>query len=80
MLADVRDNWQSLALALLVVCVLGYETWEKLFKQGPALGQDVRIGDYRFTVVGVAEKKGAFLGQSQDDFVIIPLGAMTADA
>jgi putative ABC transport system permease protein len=59
-----------------LVCVLGYETWEKLFKQGPALGQDVRIGDYRFTVVGVAEKKGAFLGQSQDDFVIIPLGAM----
>ncbi len=56
-------------------CVLGYEVWEKLFKDTPALGRQVRIGENTFDVVGVAEKKGDFLGQSQDNFVIVPLGA-----
>jgi putative ABC transport system permease protein len=57
------------------VCVLGFEVWEKLFKGQNALGREVRIGSNTFDVVGVAEKKGSFLGQSQDNFVIIPLGA-----
>ena len=57
------------------VCVLGFEVWEKLFKGQPALGREVRIGPNTFDVVGVAEKKGSFLGQSQDNFVIVPLGA-----
>jgi len=56
-------------------CVLGYEVWEKLFKDTPATGRQVRIGENSFDVVGVAEKKGDFLGQSQDNFVIVPLGA-----
>jgi putative ABC transport system permease protein len=57
------------------VCVLGFEVWEKLFKGQPALGREVRIGSTSFDVVGVAEKKGSFLGQSQDNYVVIPLGA-----
>ena len=57
------------------VCVLGFEVWENLFKGQNALGREVRIGPNTFDVVGVAEKKGSFLGQSQDNFVIIPLGA-----
>jgi putative ABC transport system permease protein len=57
------------------VCVLGYDVWEKLFKSQPALGREVRIDQNSFDVVGVAEKKGSFLGQSQDNFVIVPLGA-----
>jgi len=57
------------------VCVLGYEVWEKLFKGQQALGHEIRIGQNSFDVVGVAEKKGSFLGQSQDNFVIVPLGA-----
>jgi len=57
------------------VCVLGFEVWEKLFKGQNALGREVRIGSNTFDVVGVAEKKGSFLGQSQDNYVIIPLGA-----
>jgi len=57
------------------VCVLGYEVWEKLFKGQTAAGREVRIGPNTFDVVGVAEKKGSFLGQSQDNFVIVPLGA-----
>jgi len=57
------------------VCVLGFEVWEKLFRGQPALGREVRIGSTSFDVIGVAEKKGSFLGQSQDNYVVIPLGA-----
>ena len=57
------------------VCVLGYEVWEKLFKGQTAVGREVRVGPNTFDVVGVAEKKGSFLGQSQDNYVIVPLGA-----
>jgi putative ABC transport system permease protein len=57
------------------VCVIGFEVWEKLFKGQTAQGKEIRIGANSFDVVGVAEKKGSFLGQSQDNFVIVPLGA-----
>ncbi|MGH7727146.1 MAG: ABC transporter permease [Candidatus Eiseniibacteriota bacterium] len=56
------------------VAVLGYEIWEKVFRGEPAVGHDIRIGDQKFTVVGVATKKGSVFGQSQDNFVLIPLG------
>jgi len=57
------------------VCVLGYQVWQDLFKGQSALGHEVRIGPNSFDVIGVAEEKGSFLGQSQDNFVIVPLGA-----
>jgi putative ABC transport system permease protein len=56
------------------VCVIGYEVWEKLFKGEPAVGQEIRIESDKFLVVGVAAKKGGIFGQSQDQFVLIPLG------
>ena len=57
------------------VAVLGYEVWEKLFDGRPASGYEVRVGDAKYMVVGVAEKKGSAFGQSQDNFVIVPLTA-----
>jgi putative ABC transport system permease protein len=57
------------------VAVLGYEVWEKLFDNRPAVGQEVRIGDFKYLVVGVAAKKGSVFGQSQDNYVIVPLSA-----
>jgi len=57
------------------VCVLGYQVWQDLFKGQTALGHEVRIGPNSFDVIGVAEEKGSFLGQSQDNYVIVPLGA-----
>ena len=35
----------------------------------------IRIAGVPFRVVGVSEKKGSFFGNSQDNFVVIPLGA-----
>jgi len=39
------------------VVVLGHLLKERLFRQKPAVGQDIRIGGVRFTVVGVLKEK-----------------------
>jgi putative ABC transport system permease protein len=57
------------------VAVIGYDVWEQLFRGDRGIGEEIRIGDQKFQVVGVAAKKGSVFGQSQDNFVIIPLGA-----
>ena len=56
-------------------CVLGSEVAERLFPYGSAVGKMIRIANEDHSVVGVAEKVGTVLGQSQDNFVIIPISA-----
>jgi putative ABC transport system permease protein len=55
------------------VCFVGWEIKENLFPNEDPMGKDIKIGNHYFRIIGVAKKKGAFLGQSQDDFVLIPL-------
>ena len=55
------------------VCVLGSELSDTLFPHTNALGKDIRIGPEKFTVVGILEKRGSIFGQSQDNFVGIPI-------
>lgn len=55
------------------VCVLGSELAETLFPHVHALEKKIRIGPEEFTVVGVLEKRGSIFGQSQDNFVGIPI-------
>ena len=55
------------------VALLGWDTADKLFKGRTAVDQQIKIGGTHFRVVGVVEKKGSLFGNSQDDFVIIPL-------
>jgi putative ABC transport system permease protein len=55
------------------VAFIGWEIADKLFPNLDPVGKDIKIGGRRFKVVGVAEKRGSFLGQSQDNFVIIPV-------
>ena len=57
------------------VVLLGWETADKLFRGRNPIDQKVKINGVHFRVVGVSEKKGAFFGNSQDTFVVIPLGA-----
>ncbi len=56
------------------VTVLGWEVADKLFGPADPLEKSVKIGSLHFRVVGISEKKGAFFGNSQDNFAIIPLG------
>ena len=55
------------------VCVLGYEIKETLFPHSDALEKEIRIGPEKFMVIGVLEKRGSIFGQSQDNFVGIPI-------
>jgi len=57
------------------VCVLGHKTKEELFGSSPALGEQVRIGDWRFRVIGVLSKKGESVGLDIADIVIIPVAS-----
>jgi putative ABC transport system permease protein len=55
------------------VCVLGAELAEVLFPHMFALGKRISIGPEKFTVVGILKKRGTRFGQSQDNFVGIPI-------
>jgi putative ABC transport system permease protein len=57
------------------VALLGYDTADKLFKGRNPIDQQFQINGTHFRVVGVNEKKGSLFGNSQDEFVVIPLGA-----
>ncbi len=54
--------------------VIGTDISEKFFKNVSPIGQQIKIDNFNFEVVGVFEKRGSIFGQSQDNFVAIPLG------
>ncbi len=55
------------------VCVVGYTVVRELFPADNPIGQQLRIGNIPFTVVGVLGKKGASLtGDDQDNVVLMP--------
>ena len=56
------------------VAVLGWETADRLFGQADPLERTIKVRGVHFRVVGVSEETGSTFGQSQDEFVIIPLG------
>ncbi|MCA9476489.1 MAG: ABC transporter permease [Nitrospira sp.] len=53
--------------------VLGQTVAQALFGSSPALGEEVKIRDHRFTVVGVMEPKGEIYGQDYDEMMFIPI-------
>jgi len=56
------------------VAILGWQTADRLFGTSDPLDKFVKIAGIPFRVVGVSKKKGAFFGNSLDEFVVIPLG------
>jgi putative ABC transport system permease protein len=55
------------------VCVIGHTLVAKLFQTHNPLGENIRINNTPFRVIGVLERKGAnMVGQDQDDIVLIP--------
>ncbi|HBP53136.1 MAG TPA: ABC transporter permease [Synechococcus sp. UBA8638] len=58
------------------VVVLGSALATGLSPNIDLLGQRIRIGNNRFTVIGVMEEKGSFFGENQDEVAYIPLTTM----
>jgi len=57
------------------VAILGWGAADRLFGALDPLDKIVTLAGEHFRVVGIAEKKGSILGQSQDEYAIVPLGA-----
>ncbi len=57
------------------VVVLGSQTVSNLFDSVDPIGETIRISGRNFEIIGVLEKKGAFMA-TMDDLVIVPLTTM----
>jgi putative ABC transport system permease protein len=55
------------------VCVIGSDVVENLFPFVDPIGKTIVIDDRSFEVIGVGEKQGSVLGQSRDNWAMIPL-------
>jgi putative ABC transport system permease protein len=57
------------------LAILGWDTADRLFGTLEPVDKEIKVAGIPFRVVGVSKKKGSFFGNSQDNFVVIPLGA-----
>ena len=55
------------------VIVIGEDIREKLFPREDPIGKRVLLGHDTYSVIGLFEKKGKMFGDSQDNFVVIPI-------
>ena len=55
------------------VAIIGTDIRDNLFPGIDPLGQELRADGMPYTVIGVAEKQGSTFGQSQDNWVGVPL-------
>jgi len=57
------------------VTILGWRTSDRLFGESvDPIDKVIQIEGVHFRVIGVSAKRGSLLGQSQDEFAVIPLG------
>jgi putative ABC transport system permease protein len=56
------------------VALIGWQVADRLFGSSDPIDKVIRVRGVHFRVVGVSAKKGAFFGNSLDEFVVIPLG------
>jgi putative ABC transport system permease protein len=55
------------------VAVIGTDIVDNLLPGTDPLGKEIRIDGWTYTVIGVGKKKGKALGQSLDNFAMIPI-------
>jgi putative ABC transport system permease protein len=55
------------------VAVVGPTLVDKLYNGGSPIGKQVQIGNLKYTVIGVMDKRGSNFGIDLDNFAIIPL-------
>jgi putative ABC transport system permease protein len=55
------------------VCFIGADVAKKFFADVDPIGKTIRAGTHSYEVVGVAEAIGSAFGQSQDNYMLIPL-------
>jgi len=61
------------------VAIIGTDVAENLFAGIDPIGQELRADGTPYTVIGVVEKQGSTFGQSQDNFIGVPLTSYQKD-
>jgi putative ABC transport system permease protein len=67
MLNDTDENTRS------SVAVIGTDVVDNLFPGTDPVGKEVRVDGLPYQVVGIGKKQGTTLGQSRDNYVLIPI-------
>jgi putative ABC transport system permease protein len=55
------------------VAFIGHDIKDKFFPAGNPIGQSITAEGIPFQIVGIAKAKGSVFGQSQDNFMIVPI-------
>jgi putative ABC transport system permease protein len=53
--------------------IVGYDIVDNLLGQSDPIGKEIRVGGIPYTIVGVAVRQGKAFGQSQDNWVSVPI-------
>jgi putative ABC transport system permease protein len=72
-LADGRDLTQADVQGRAAVAVIGSGIRDKIFGAEDPIGKEMRIGGFRYRVVGVLKARGGGGGESRDDQVLVPI-------
>ncbi len=54
------------------LCAIGSYVAKNLFPNESAVGKELNVEGHRLKIIGVFKEKGAFLGQSMDNMLVIP--------
>ena len=55
------------------VAAIGSDIKDNLFGLVDPMGRTIKVKNIEVQVIGIAKRKGPFFGQSQDDFVVVPM-------
>ena len=53
--------------------IVGYDIMDNLLGDGDPLGKEIRVDGIPYTIIGVGDRQGKTLGQSQDNWVAVPI-------
>ena len=53
--------------------IVGYDIVDNLIGDSDPLGKEIRVDGIPFTIIGVGDRQGKTLGQSQDNWIAIPI-------